>query len=111
MAELGIVEQLLEDQGALEPGQDGYWKVFGAMAYDVQQGDLVMVGWKDRETGETGVDQYQVAALAPREDQPFMDQVRPRFRSPSGEFFTIGALQPIQLVRWGTHHVLAKSVR
>jgi len=40
-----------------------------------------------------------------------MDQVRPRWRATDGELFTVGALQPIALLRKGTHNILSDYVK
>jgi hypothetical protein len=101
----------LNAQGTLEPGTEGYWRVWGATVFDVKPGDLVMVGWRD-DNGETGIDEWEVAASAPRgEGHELHDQIRPRFTSPAGDYFSIGALQPIHLLRRGRHHVLGDHVR
>jgi hypothetical protein len=95
----------LATQGILRPGTAGYWEVWGARADDIQAGDLVMISYDD------GIFEYEVSALAPRGNGDLRDMVRPRFRAATGELFNIGALQPVVVLRKGTHHTLADSVR
>jgi hypothetical protein len=92
-----------------QPGEPGYWRVHGARAYDIRVGDLVLTGWDD-DDGIRRHGDYEVAAFAPRGDD-LHDQIRPRFLATNGEWFSVGALQPIGLLRAGTHGTLADSVR
>ena len=96
----------LDAQGALEPGTEGYWQVWGARTQDIQPGDLVMIRYED-----TGISEFEVAELAPRGDGDLRDTIRPRFRAATGELFHVGALQPVVVMRKGTHHTLAGSVQ
>jgi hypothetical protein len=102
----GPITVALAAQDGLQPGQPGYWKVWGALASDIQPGDLVMVKYED-----TGTREYEVTAPAPRGDGDLRDLIRPRFRAATGELFHIGALQPVIVLRHGTCHTLAGSVR
>jgi hypothetical protein len=129
--EPGPLTVALEAQGSLQPGQEGWWKVWGASVRDVQPGDIVMLKYADDAPGQ--VHEYEVEAYAPRvsrivdgrSNTPHddmmarghtgggvsYDQLRPRFRAKSGELFSIGGLQPIVLVRKGTHNFLSDYVR
>lgn len=109
--------EIINSQPALQPGQDGYWRVWGASVRDVQAGDIVLLKYADGEACE-----YEVDAYAPRGNdhdtvtQAFRgvgnlnDQIRPRFRATDGELFTIGALQPMALIRKSTHNILSDYV-
>ena len=96
----------LAAQGDLQPGEEGYWQVWGARVGDIKPGDLVMLKYSDAPEPS----EYQVAEAAPRGDGHLMDTVRPRFLATSGELFTVGALQPIVVLRKGTRHTLAESI-
>jgi len=99
------VEAALNAQGILQPGQPGYWKVWGAQASDIRPGDLVMVKYED-----TGIREYEVAELAPRGGSNLLDVVRPRFLSTAGDLFTVGALQPVEVLRKDIQNRLAPSI-
>lgn len=109
----------LEAQGTLTPGTEGYWQVWGASVRDVRAGDLVLLKYADYPEPL----EYEVAAYDPRvadHDSPadavagrgssLADQIRPRFKTPLDETFTIGALQPVVLLRKGTHNMLSDYV-
>lgn len=120
--------EIINGQGRLKPGEEGYWRVWGASARDVQPGDIVVLRYADGEAGE-----YEVGEYAPREAREVdgrpntalddmrarghtggglsMDQIRPRWRATDGELFTIGAMQPIALLRKSTHNILSDHVR
>ena len=49
------VTEALNGQGTLRPGQEGWWKVYGAQASDVQAGDLIMVKPRDAEITEHAI--------------------------------------------------------
>ncbi len=119
---------IFNSQPALQPGEDGYWQVWGASIRDIQPGDLVMLKYSDGETG-----MYEVEAYAPREARVIdgrpntafddmmarghtgeglsYDQLRPRFKATDGELFSIGAMQPFALLRKSTHNILSDYVR
>jgi hypothetical protein len=39
-----------------------------------------------------------------------MNSIRVGFIATTGKFGSVGMMQPMQLVRWGTHHELADSI-
>ena len=87
-------------QGAIAPGTTGWWKLWGASVRDIRTGDLVLV--KAGEAQEVIlVDGTFTAKAAP---------LRLGFRA-GGEEFTLGALNPVVVLRHGTGHKLADSVR
>ena len=120
--------EIINTQGRLEPGDEGYWRVWGASVRDIQPGDIVVLRYADGEACE-----YEVGEYAPREAREVdgrpntaiddmmarghtgggisMDQIRPRWRATDGELFTVGALQPIGLLRKSTHNVLSGYVK
>lgn len=96
-------------QGPLRPGEDGYWPVHGARAWDIKPGDLVMSGWKD-EDGISRHAEYEVAEMASF-TAPTMNTIRVGFIATTGQFASVGMMQPMVLLRWGTHRTLSGSVR
>jgi hypothetical protein len=103
------VTDALDAQGRMEPGTEGWWKVWGACAADIQPGDLVMVGWRD-DNGCKGIDEHTVGNPAPWGD--LRDSCRRRFTDPvTGKPFSVGYLQPVAIVRRGTHNILSDYAR
>jgi len=104
----------LDDQeraGGVEPGTEGYWQVWGACARDIRPGDLVLCGWKDRDNPDIiHHAEYEVTEMASF-DAPTMNTIRVGFITTTGRFASVGMLQPVALVRRGTHHVLGDYVR
>lgn len=92
----------------LEPGSPGYWRVYGARADDIRPGDLVMSGWAD-DDGIKRHAEYDVVDLAPWGD--LRDSLRVRFLTTTGQHASVGRMQPMALLRQGTHGTLADSVR
>ena len=91
----------VETQGRLAPGTRGWWQVWGAGVRDVRAGDLVLGKREDGDQQAMLIDELYDSPLAPMR-QGFMAD---------GERFTLGALCPIVLLRRGTHHTLAGSLR
>ena len=101
----------LDDQGGLEPGMPGYWKVWGATARDIRPGDLVLAGWKDRDDPDViHHAEYEVAEMASF-DAPTMNTIRVGFITTAGTFASVGMLQPMALLRHGTHNMLSDYAR
>lgn len=98
-----VITEALEAQGRLQPGTEGWWQVWGASSRDVRAGDMVMVIW-GKGTPDEEFAEYLIDEILDREI------VAPKFKSSEGETFRIGALQPIILMRRGTHHTLADSL-
>jgi hypothetical protein len=88
-----------EAQGELKPGEQGWWKVWGARIIDVRAGDLLLV--KDANTGEVVAD--LVSEIRPAGGWAGM---RLLYTS-DGVDRSIGALAPFVLLRQGTHNMLA----
>lgn len=87
-----------EAQGKLQPGDEGYWKVWGARPRHIRAGDIVM----SKNDGDDSVETYEVEELFLAKAHPMRIGLVVK-----GERTTIGALCPIVLVRWGTHNMLA----
>jgi hypothetical protein len=98
------VTRALDAQGTLQPGQDGYWRVWGATVGDIQAADLIMVKPKDGEITE-----HEVAEIVPEEG--ILAAMYLRFIDGIGEDVRIGRLCPVVVLRKGTHRTLARSVR
>jgi hypothetical protein len=93
--------QEMEAQGRIAPGTEGWWEVWGASVRDVQAGDLVLA--------QSGVDEQEAMLV----DDTFTAKADPIRRGfvVEGERVTMGVLCKIVLLRRGTHHTLAESVR
>lgn len=90
-----------DSQGVLQPGDTGFWKVWGASVQDIQVGDLVYIRTENGPVEPFLVQDTFVSKAAP---------LRFGFVS-EGERFTLGALVQVLVLRWETHNTLAKSVR
>ena len=102
-----------DTDGRLQPGMPGYWPIWGARAYDIRPGDLVMTKADDDDDDETGFGGYHefiVGEPAPWGD--LRDSCRARFvnTAEAGGFFSVGMLQPCQLWRQDTRNRLADSL-
>jgi len=89
----------LEAQGVLNPGEAGWWKVWGASVADVLPGDLV----GSKVDGEVTLDLVEgtfESKAAPLRVGFVVD----------GKRVTFGALAPIVLFRRGTGGTLAASL-
>lgn len=89
----------LEAQGVLQPGDEGWWKVWGARPYDIKVGDLVGSNDGDKVVWDL-IDATFTAKAAP---------VRVGLSS-DGNQFTIGGGCPVVVLRRGTKNTLADSV-
>lgn len=89
---------LLERMGQLQPGEPGLWKVWGARVADIRPGDVVL----DDPAG----DFFEVEALFEAKAAPLRVGI-----VVAGERQTLGAMCPVIVLRWGTGHTLADSVR
>jgi hypothetical protein len=97
---VGIVEDRLNAQGEIAPGTEGWWRVFGARAQDVRPGDMVV----------TASCEFKVQERAPRGNGDLRDVAVPRFLGTDGQYYYLGALQAIAVLRYGTKHTLADSI-
>lgn len=83
----------IEAQGALEPGQEGWWRVWGASILDVKAGDVVV----DR-TGAYEVFEVKGRTLT----QVVMETSEGEIRA--------GMMAQIKLIRKSTHNILSDTV-
>lgn len=95
---MGIVFDAVMTQGALQTGTEGWWRVFGASAHDVQKDDMVV----------SQTQEFRVAHVVRHGD--LRDVVSPGFVGTDGETYHIGAMCPIVVLRKGTRHILAPSI-
>lgn len=86
-----------EAQQALEPGQCGWWKVWGARPVNIRPGDIVICKAEEGGTETMYVEDTYASKAAPMRIGIVVE----------GEEFTLGAFQPIVLVRRGIHNTLA----
>jgi hypothetical protein len=98
----------VDQAGCLEPGTEGWWPVEGARAVDIRPGDRVMKGWAD-DDGIKRHAEFEAVDFAPYGN--LMDSCRVRFTTTTGQLASVGMLQPMALLRRGTHRTLAGSVR
>ena len=89
-----------EAQPVLQPGEPGWWKVWGASPRDIRAGDIVIAKTDGR------VETFYV-------ENTFLAKTHPiRIGMVvNGEQCTIGVLAPIALVRQGTKNMLSDYVR
>lgn len=102
----GPLTTVLDDQGPAPAGTPGMWEHWGAHAYEIRAGDMIMIRYR----GETVRREYEVDELTPYGDTT-RDLCGTRFRSTSGETVWVGALQRFILFRPGTHQTLSDYVR
>lgn len=86
----------IEAQGVLQPGEPGWWEVWGASPQDVRTGDYLLFG-----DGEEMYIQY-----AERASNGW--QVR---YQRDGEWYRMGLGCRLVLLRRGTRHTLSDTVR
>lgn len=85
-----------EAQGPIAPGTEGFWKVWGAQVRTIRPGDLILTKDGDDFRWDLILDTFDAKASG----------LRRGFVSDAGKF-TLGALAPVQVLRWGTHNTLA----
>jgi hypothetical protein len=85
----------IEAQPALQPGESGWWKVWGARARDIRPGDYVLTADEEFYVQDTFAAK-SIVRLGIVCD---------------GERSTIGMLCPVVILRPGTHHTLSESAR
>lgn len=91
------VKAELEAQPVPQPGEEGWWRIWGAMARHIEPGDVVL----HNVDGEVQVDLIQDTYLA--KNAPLRLGV-----VVDGERCTFGALTEIVLMRRGTRNTLAR---
>lgn len=82
----------VEVQPTLQPGEEGWWKVWGATPYHIQAGDIVI----------TSTETFYVEDVYEPKSAPVRVGI-----VVDGEQSTIGAGCPIRLLRRGTKNTLA----
>jgi hypothetical protein len=85
-----------EAQGVLQPGDEGWWKVWGAGTRHIRPGDIVMHKCDGEVLTEYVTDTFTAKAAPLRVGVVI-----------GGERVTLGALVPIVLLRRGTRNTLA----
>jgi hypothetical protein len=90
-----------ETQGRLEPGTEGFWTVWGARAWDMKAGDILLS--KVADTDEVEVDYIAETFKA-------KSPVRQGFVNQDGKRLTVGVGAPIIIVRWDTRGRLAEGI-
>jgi len=88
-----------EAQGPLKPGDEGWWKVWGARPQDVRAGDMVL--WQDSQGQEAMLIEECFQSKAWPMRQGWIVEAEP---------LTFGSLAQIVLLRRGTCNTLADSV-
>ena len=85
-----------EAQGTLQPGEEGWWKVWGANVHSVRPGDLVMSKVDGEVVTDLVEDTFKANAYPMRAGFVI-----------DGAKCTFGALTNVIVVRWGTKNTLA----
>ena len=88
------ITEMIENQGTLEPGQSGYWKVWGARPRHIRKGDIILTD--SNGPFEMVEDTFMAKAFPCRVGLVI-----------GGERLTLGALCPVIVLRYGTHNILA----
>lgn len=105
----GIVLRMLETQGSgKQPGEEGYWEVWGACVSDIQQWDLVIMKFFN-DDGTATIRQDQINALIPQTG--IQDSIGIRYINHDGQERYCGRLVRVWVFRRMTHHILGKYVR
>lgn len=106
------VTDALDAQGELEPGTEGWWKVWGASVTDIRAGDLVMAIRPAYKGRPAEILEFEITdAITP--DGGMADQCAPRFKTTRPEphdVIRLGMLMRVAVLRRGTHHTLADSL-
>jgi hypothetical protein len=92
--------QELKAQGKIQPGEEGWWPVWGASPMDIKPGDIIGIyGEKDwtfiRDTFQAKSHPLRVGLVDGKD----------------GMEFTLGVLVRIVLFRRGTHNTLSPTCR
>jgi len=90
--------------GRIEPGTEGWWRVWGASPFDIEPGDLIMI----KPSGEE-ITEYAVRHVI--NEGTLADECGRRIITWANEDRRIGYLVPIEIVRRGTRNYLSKSAR
>lgn len=90
----------IEAQGELQPGEAGWWQVWGASPRDIEGGDYVLL------KTEGGVDEFYVAETYRCANHGMQYGI-----IVDGVKMTLGALSRITILRPGTKSTLSGSVR
>jgi hypothetical protein len=90
------VRAQIEAQPVLQPGEQGWWKVYGASARDIQPGDYVMTKGDEFFVQDT----YEFSTTGIRIGLVI-----------DGERCTFGFACPLILLRQGTKATLSGSIR
>lgn len=88
------LNEVLDAQPRLQPGEEGWWKVWGARPHNVRAGDAVVL---DADEGWLYVQETYEPKTAPMRVGWVVD----------GERMTYGALAPVVVLRRETHNTLA----
>lgn len=89
--------QKFENQPTLTPGQEGYWKVWGARVSNIRPNDIILTKQGDDSVCNFITDTFTSKAYPMR--MGFVDE--------NGERFTLGAMSSVVVVRLSTHNILA----
>lgn len=87
-------------QSTLQPGEEGWWRVWGASARDIRAGDIVCTKDSSDYPDVAFVEETFTARSHPIRVGIVVE----------GQRQTLGALVPILLVRKGTHNTLSDSI-
>jgi hypothetical protein len=94
-----------EAQGACPAGTEGFWKVYGAQVRHIRAGDLIATKSSEEEEVQwiLILDTFEAKAAPLR--RGFISD--PDSGTDAEGAFTLGALSPVVVLRWGTCATLA----
>lgn len=102
MAKTPVTDAL--DAQDIQPGDEGWWKVWGARVNDIREGDMIMLKPKGEEITE-----HVITRIVP--ESGMAKAVWLRFIDADGEDIRIGRMCAVAVIRKGTHNTLAGSAR
>src|ERR1035437_8403206 len=92
------------DAQDIQPGDEGWWPVWGACVNDIREGDMIMLKPKGEEITE-----HVITRIA--SESGMAEAVWLRFIDADGDDIRIGRMGAVAVIRKGIHNTLAESVR
>jgi hypothetical protein len=96
------ITDALDAQGTIQPGTEGWWRVWGACINDIRQNDMIMVKPQNGEITE-----HVVTRIIPEDGM--LDAIYLRFIDADGEDIRIGRMCSVIILRRETQHTLSES--
>ena len=93
------IEQVLSQQGNVQPGTQAWWRVWGSTIVDAQVGDLIVCLYDGELVTEGPIRLTKSGVL------------RKSFLRPDGTWFSLGRLCRVQVYRYTNKNTLSSYVR